>query len=159
GQFSGILGPKYEPVMVRGTLDKPLDLAVPQCTLPADIDAQRMGGRRGLLQQLDAWQRHTELSQASLDAHDAHQRKPFALLTSGKAKRAFDLENEPLAVRQRYGCDINGQSVLMARRLVEAGVPFVCVHWLGRQKGAGILGWDTHVDNFGELKNVLLPPF
>jgi uncharacterized protein (DUF1501 family) len=46
----------------------------------------------------------------------------------------------------------------MARRLVEAGVPFVCVHWIGRRVGAG-LSWDTHSDNFGQLKNVLLPAF
>jgi hypothetical protein len=158
GQFSGLLGPDYEPVMVRGTLEKPRELSVPQFGLPADIDAQRLGQRRDLVGRLDAWQGRAERTGGPLDAHDIHHRRAFALLTSEKAKRAFDVSREPPAVRDRYGDDLNGQSVLLARRLVEAGVPFVCVHWLGRKVGAG-LSWDTHSDNFGQLKNVLLPAF
>jgi hypothetical protein len=158
GQFSGLLGPDYEPVMVRGTLDKPRELSAPQFGLPADIDSRRLGQRRDLVARLDAWQPRAEQPGGPLDAHDIHQRRAFTLLTSEKAKRAFDITREPPAVRDRYGEDLNGQSVLLARRLVEAGVPFVCVHWLGRQVGAG-LSWDTHSDNFGQLKNVLLPAF
>ena len=76
--------------------------------------------------------------------------RALELLTSARARRAFDVSKEPAAVRDRYGDDVNGQSFLLARRLVEAGVPFVCVHWLGRRFGAG-LSWDTHTDNFGQL--------
>jgi hypothetical protein len=158
GQFSGLLGPDHEPVMVRGTLEKPHELSVPQFAVPADLDPARLGGRRDLVGRLDGWQRQLEQPGGPQGAFAAHQRKAFTLLTSEKAKRAFDLTREPPAVRQRYGNDINGQSVLLARRLVEAGVPFVCVHWVGRLVGAG-LSWDTHSDNFGQLKNVLLPAF
>lgn len=158
GQFSGRLGAGYEPLMVRGALERPRELAAPQFQLPAEVDARRLAGRRDLLVRLDQWQRSIDERGGALEAYDAHQHKAFALLTSGKAKAAFDLAQEPETVRERYGNDINGQSVLLARRLVEAGVPFVCVHWIGRIVGAG-LSWDTHSDNFGQLQNVLLPAF
>ncbi|MFN0054521.1 MAG: DUF1501 domain-containing protein [Planctomycetales bacterium] len=158
GQFAGWLGPAWEPLLVRGALEKPRELAVPAFQLPADVDARRLTGRKDLLGQLDAWQAQEERPGGALDALDTHQKRAMALLTSARSKEAFDLSREPEAVRARYGEDINGQSVLMARRLAEAGVPFVCVHWIGRRVGAG-LSWDTHSDNFGQLKNVLLPAF
>jgi hypothetical protein len=158
GQFSGLLGPHYEPVLVRGDLDHPRTLAVPQFALPADLDVRRLDGRRGLVARLDAWQARAERPGGPFDAYETHHRRAFALLTSARAKRAFDVGLEPEPVRRRYGNDLNGQSVLLARRLVEAGIPFVCVHWVGRIVGAG-LSWDTHSDNFGQLRNVLLPAF
>ncbi|MEX0728576.1 MAG: DUF1501 domain-containing protein [Planctomycetaceae bacterium] len=172
GQFAGKLGPNYEPLMIRGVLEKPRDLAAPEFLLPAEISSGRMNGRRDLLVQLDDWQRgldrQTDTALGSLAANAstgsslsnwiAHQRKAFDLLTSPKAKQAFDVSLEPEETRVRYGNDINGQSVLLARRLLEAGVPSVCVHWIGQRVGAG-LSWDTHSDNFGQLKNVLLPAF
>jgi hypothetical protein len=158
GQFAGRLGPAWEPLLVRGELDTPRELAVPAFQLPAEMDSRRLTGRKDLLGQLDAWQRLAERPGGALDAYQIHQQRAMALLTSTRSKEAFDIGREPEAVRERYGEDINGQSVLMARRLVEAGVPFVCVHWIGRRVGAG-LSWDTHSDNFGQLKNVLLPAF
>ncbi len=158
GQFSGLLGPSYEPVMVRGELERPFDLAAPQFTLPADLDADRLQSRRNLVERLDHWQRGMERSGGPFENLEVHQRRAYELLTSARARRAFDIRQEPAPVRARYGADVNGQSVLLARRLVEAGVPFVCVHWIGRRVGAG-LSWDTHSDNFGQLKNVLLPAF
>lgn len=158
GQFAGRLGPAWEPLLVRGELDKPRELAVPAFQLPAEIDSQRLSGRQNLLAQLDAWQARAERTGGALDTLQTNQKRALALLTSAKSKEAFDIRREPEALRARYGEDINGQSVLMARRLSEAGVPFVCVHWIGRKVGAG-LSWDTHSDNFGQLKNVLLPAF
>lgn len=158
GQFSGKLGPRFEPLMVRGTLERPDSLAVPAFALPGDIGHQRMHHRRDLLGQINAWQRRMESGGGPLTDYDAHRQRAFSLLVSEQSKRAFDINHEPPEVRARYGNDINGQSVLLARRLVEAGVPFVCVHWIGRKVGAG-LSWDTHSDNFGQLKNVLLPAF
>jgi uncharacterized protein (DUF1501 family) len=73
-------------------------------------------------------------------------------LTSPAAKAAFDLAAEPPAVRDRYGRSTYGQSTLLARRLVEAGVRLVCVYY-----SRGIGGWDTHKDNFATLKNSRLP--
>jgi uncharacterized protein (DUF1501 family) len=76
----------------------------------------------------------------------------MTLLTSGKVTEAFRIDHEPDAVRDRYGRHMFGQSLLLARRLVEAGVPII-------QCNMGIVqSWDTHVDNFGRLKNQLLPP-
>lgn len=158
GQFSGKLGPAYEPVMVRGVLEQPRDLAAPQFAMPAELSQERLGRRHDLLAQIDRWQARLERTAGALDDYDVHCRRAFSLLTSEKSKRAFDLDREPEAVRRRYGDDINSQSMLMARRLIEAGVPVVSVHWVGRKVGAG-LSWDTHSDNFGQLKNVLLPPF
>src|SRR5438270_6840470 len=81
------------------------------------------------------------------------QRLDFQLLTSQAARRAFDLSKEPAAVRDRYGRDTFGASVLLARRLVEAGVTFVTVHT--ETKGNG--HWDTHENNFNMLRHWLLP--
>lgn len=152
GQFSGVLGPAYEPFMVRGVLDKPKELTVPQFALPAELDLRRIGDRNDLLKRIDTWQK------SETSAHDVHHQRAMEVLTSARAKKAFDLSMEPPAVRERYGNDINGQSVLLARRLVEAGVPSVCVHWIGKMIGAAFI-WDTHGDNFTVLKTVLLPAF
>ncbi len=153
GQFSGLLGPAYEPFMVRGTLDKPRELTVPQFALPADIDLRRLGDRKELLKRIDGWH-HQETGHT----YDVHHQKAMDVLTSRQAKRAFDLSLEPPAVRDRYGEDVNGQSVLLARRLVEAGVPSVCVHWIGKTIDGAFI-WDTHGSNFKVLKTVLLPAF
>lgn len=158
GQFAGRLGPAWEPLLVRGDLDKPRELAAPAFQLPAEINSGRLTGRQSLLTQLDNWQQQLERPGSPLDTLATHQKRAMALLTSPKSKEAFDITREPEAVRARYGEDINGQSFLLSRRLIEAGVPFVCVHWIGRKVGAGI-SWDTHSDNFGRLKNDLLPAF
>jgi hypothetical protein len=171
GQFSGRLGPRHAPLLVRGAIEKPRDLAAPDFVLPADLPSDRLDHRRNLLATLDQWPRQAEtlgdtprskamggpgLATANLATWSIHERRAFELLTSPGVKRAFDVAREPEANRLRYGDDINGQSLLLARRLLEAGVPSVAVHWIGRRVGAG-LSWDTHSDNFGQLKNVLLP--
>jgi hypothetical protein len=80
-----------------------------------------------------------------------HQRLAFELLSSGKVAEAFRLEREPDRVRDKYGRNMFGQSLLLSRRLVGAGVPIV-------QANMGIVqSWDTHVDNWGRLKTKLLP--
>jgi uncharacterized protein (DUF1501 family) len=89
----------------------------------------------------------------------------MSLLMASGTTEAFDLSTEPVSVRQRYGEGINGTSLLLARRLVEAGVPFVTVFWKGDEKAANERkcasggGWDTHGNNFGCLKDDLLPQF
>src|SRR5439155_17563727 len=80
-----------------------------------------------------------------------HQQLAFEMLSSGRVAEAFRLEREPDRVRDRYGRNQFGQSLLLARRLVQAGVPVV-------QANMGIVqSWDTHADNWGRLKNRLLP--
>jgi uncharacterized protein (DUF1501 family) len=91
------------------------------------------------------------------------QERAFDLLSSSGTTNAFDIQSEPLALRERYGQDINGMSLLMARRMVEAGVPFITVFWKEDEglhkkcKSAG--GWDTHGNNFNCLRDNLLPQF
>src|SRR4029077_706576 len=80
-----------------------------------------------------------------------------------QTKTAFDVSREPVAVRERYGKTVNAMSMLMARRLVEAGVPFVTVWWKENPKLNDLCksggGWDTHGNNFNCLKEHLLPEF
>jgi uncharacterized protein (DUF1501 family) len=126
------------------------------------MSAERLQDRRELLQALDGARRGFE-HETQVQDYLRQQEKAFTFLASSGTTSAFDIASEPLAVRQRYGNTINGMSLLMARRLVQAGVPFVTVFWkedesiAARCKSAG--GWDTHADNFHCLKTWLLPQF
>src|SRR5262249_13982014 len=91
-------------------------------------------------------------------AMDEHYDLAFHLLQSPKAQRAFRLADEPATVRERYGNHHFGQSCLLARRLVEAGVPLVTVYWNAPHIDDP-QHWDTHKDSFNRLKNELLPHF
>jgi uncharacterized protein (DUF1501 family) len=91
---------------------------------------------------------------AQTGALNDQQTRAFEMLTSPKVQRAFDLNQEPSQTRERYGRNIHGQCVLMARRLVEHGVPLVSVNW----HNDGQNFWDTHGNNFNRLKNDLIPP-
>jgi uncharacterized protein (DUF1501 family) len=97
---------------------------------------------------------HARLNEsiAAVRGMDAYQQKAFSLLTSRETQSAFDIHREDPRLRDRYGRTTYGQSVLLARRLVEAGVRFVTVYY-----SPGIGGWDTHIDNFNTLKNSRLP--
>ena len=161
GQFAARLGIEYAPVFVDGSREKPLDFAVPALSLQGDISPARLMDRRGLLGALDEAHHQAELSPHR--DYSKSQQKAFTLLASLQSKAAFDLRAEPEAVRERYGPGINGMTMLLARRLVEAGVPFVTVFWKGDKaldslcKSGG--GWDTHGNNFHCLKERLLPEF
>jgi hypothetical protein len=120
-------------------------------SLPADVTVDALDRRRTLLEQVD--QRARRLGSAGMELMTRRQQLAFQLLTSPAARRAFDLGQEPEAVRDRYGRDTFGASVLLARRLVEAGVTFVTVHT--EAKGPG--HWDTHENNFNLLQHLLLP--
>jgi hypothetical protein len=161
GQFSARLGLEYDPVYLLGSRDKPLDFAVPILTLEGAMDGRRLADRRQLLSALDGVARQAD--HAGARTLSRQQEKAFTLLGGSRAREAFDLRREPEAVRERYGQSINGMSLLMARRLVEAGVPFVSVFWQGDPKLNDLCksggGWDTHGNNFGCLKEHLLPEF
>jgi hypothetical protein len=113
-------------------------------SLPPEMDQGRVDLRWGLLERLE--------SGGNGDPNfREHQRHAFELLSSSRITGAFRLDKEPVKVRDRYGRNEFGQSLLLARRLVQAGVPVV-------QANMGIVQtWDTHVDNWGRLKNRLLP--
>jgi hypothetical protein len=120
-------------------------------SLRSELTLDALDRRRSLLQQLDA-------EAARLDAAAPMTRKQddaFDLLLSPRARKAFELDQEPPAVRDRYGRDVFGSCMLLARRLVETGVTFVTIHT--ETKGNG--HWDTHENNFNMLKQFLLPWF
>src|SRR5262249_29304718 len=162
GQFAARLGLEYDPVFVDGTRERPLDFRAPALSLRGDVTAERLVSRRSLLQAVDDARRLAERALATSD-YTKQQHKAFTLLASRQAKAAFDLHAEPEAVRSKYGPGVNAMSMLLARRLVEAGVPFVTVFWKGDReldalcKSGG--GWDTHGNNFNCLKDRLLPEF
>jgi hypothetical protein len=162
GQFAARLGLDYDPLYVTGSRQRPLDFAVPALSLHGDVTVQRLLGRRQLLRAIDA--SAGDLEKRAVSArYTRHQEKAFSLLSSPQSKAAFDVRREPAAVRAAYGETVNGMSLLMARRLVEAGVPFVTVFWKEDPKldapckSGG--GWDTHGNNFGCLRRHLLPEF
>ncbi|HVS37189.1 MAG TPA: DUF1501 domain-containing protein [Gemmataceae bacterium] len=160
GQFAARLGPAFDPVYLLGSRDRPMEFTTPALTLEGDVDAARLQSRRRLLEAVDGAVRQAERMPAQLSQQ---QERAFSLLCASQTRAAFDLEKEPAAVRDRYGATINGMSLLLARRLVEAGTPFIAVYWMEDPKldpsckSGG--GWDTHGNNFGCLRNYLLPEF
>ncbi len=162
GQFAARLGVEHDPLYVDGNVDKPLEFRAPALTLHGDIDPRRFQSRQGLLAELDAAQRRFD-GYATVKTWDEQLDRAFSLLTSAKTTAAFDVASEPLALRERYGQTVNGMSLLLARRLAEAGVPFITVFWMGNDKTASKCrsggGWDTHGNNFNCLKEDLLPEF
>lgn len=120
-------------------------------TLPVDVDWQRVGNRKWLLEQMDKKYRTIDAN-TDFDALDAFEKRAYDLMSSPAAKKAFDIEAESPSLRERYGRTPVGQGALLARRLVESGVRFVTV-------AKGWLNYDTHGDNFNIMRKVLLPEF
>jgi hypothetical protein len=150
GQHAGFLGPKYDPWQITRDPSKP-DFRVDSLTLAPGLEVDRLNDRRALLEQVDR-QRERLADVAAARRLADQQRLAFSVLTSGKVAKAFELDREPLAVRERYGRHAFGQSLLLARRLVQAGVPVVQAN-MGR-----VQNWDNHGNIFPTLKNRLLPP-
>ena len=150
GQHSGFLGPKHDPWQIKKDPNSPF-FKEDNLTLPVGFSVERLQDRRKLLDELSATR--DSLSMAS--AHDpmADQRESaYSLLLNGKVAQAFNLKGEDPRLRDRYGRHSYGQSLLLARRLVEAGVPIVQAN-LG-----AVQTWDSHSDIFRRLKDDLLPP-
>lgn len=164
GQFAARLGVEWDPLYLQGNADKPLDFQVPALSLEAGVDMSRLQSRRGLLGSLDRAANELDRSRETV-VYGKQQERAFSLLGSARTREAFDVAAEPAPVRERYGQTLNAMSMLMARRLVEAGVPFVSVFWQedlktsDARKCASGGGWDTHGNNFGCLKDWLLPEF
>ena len=138
----------YDPVMPVGEPYPPTADELPQMT------ANRLDRRRSLLNQLDREFARVQRFGA-VDTMDHAMQRAFALLTSGRTRDAFNLSQESANTRDRYGRNLVGSSLLTARRLVEAGVPFVSVHQeIFAQYGHA---YDMHANNFGMLKNFNLP--
>jgi uncharacterized protein (DUF1501 family) len=143
--IAGILGDQYNPFEVpddpNGPSFRVRDLVVGDRAVQA-----RFERRCAMLAEVDRYQKAVEEAPPAVQARDVFYEKAHALLTSPAAKRAFDVAAEPARLRERYGRTTFGQSCLLARRLVEAGVHFVTVT---------DEGWDTHGDNFKVLRRKL----
>jgi len=156
GQFAGWLGQAYDPLTIDAN-PADADYRVGDFNLPAEISARRLDDRRTLLAEIDRQVRQ-QAESGAVAAMDRHYRRSFDLLHSAVGKGAFDLTAEPAEVRQRYGLNPHGQSVLQARRLVERGVPLVTVFWPNDGIKNVSVYWDTHSRNFIDLKDRLMPP-
>ena len=138
----------YDPVMPVGEPFPPAPDALPGMTI------DRLGNRRSLLSQLDLKFEQVR-SSAVVEAMDKTKQMAYSLLTSGRTRDAFDLSQETTKSRERYGRSLTGSSLLIARRLVQSGVPFVSVH----QEIFDHYGhaYDMHSNNFSMLKDMNLP--
>jgi len=148
GQYGGCLGVKHDPLVLDADPNA-ADFRVRNLALEGDLNSTRIDDRLSLLSGLGG---NKSLQQVISSDYELRRKQAADMILSGKAAKAFDLSHESPATRDRYGRHTWGQSHLLARRLVEAGVPFVTT-----VNGRSIV-WDTHKDNFAGLKNRLVPP-
>lgn len=172
GQFAGEMGKSRDPWFIEaspyhpksygaypthefhhatGRIAGKLPFAAPNLTLPPGLFQDRLRDRMGLLATIEAQQRSWE-KLATVGTLDRHRQAAISLLAGGKVRRAMDVTQADSATQERYGRNSFGWSLLMARRLVEAGVGFVQVN-LGNNET-----WDTHGNAFPHLKDFLFPP-
>ncbi len=147
GQHAGFLGVRHDPWSINHDPNDP-NFRVDSLSLREGVPADRLRTRRELLACLETPEAQRSSAAAGFESQ---QEAAFALLTSARVTESFDIHREEAETRERYGRNKFGQSLLLTRRLVEAGVPII-------QAAMGIVQtWDTHVDNWGRLKNTLLP--
>lgn len=159
GQTAGFIGKQWEPERFVGD-PAAADYTIEGVSLPPDVSIARFDRRHDLLSQLDRHRKQSELG-GPAEAWDRLSHHAFDLVTSGKAREAFDLRKEAPATRDRFGRHSWGQSVLLARRLIEAGVRLVHVNW-PREGGDDAVDnpmWDTHAGNADRLQDCLCPQF
>ena len=158
GQTGGIMGSQWDPNRFLGDPSKP-GYQVAGLKM-GELSPAELFRRRELLSHIDRAFDDSRRS-AGVRAFEEYRQQAFDLLTTGKAGEAFAIHKEPDAVRERYGRNSWGQCVLLARRLVEAGVRLVHVQW-PREPGDNAVDnplWDTHAQNADRLEDVLCPQF
>ncbi|HEV3235557.1 MAG TPA: DUF1501 domain-containing protein [Gemmataceae bacterium] len=174
GQNGGFLGRAMDPFKLELPPDQSLVFAPPLTDLPKDFTRQRLDDRRNLRGLLTG---HEALSRNdTANEMDKLYERAFRLINARETAEAFRLEKESQVLRERYGMNVFGQSLLLARRLVEAGVRMVTVYWPDRKEpeafinngvkdNVAVPAWDTHgkkvgnTPNFPSLKEKLLPVF
>ena len=147
GGTSGYLGQEHNPFEIHADANVE-KFSVRDITPPPGVTAGRLARRRGMLEKIDGLQHDAAAQPAAFEAMDQHQKAALNLITAPETKAAFEIGSEDPRLRDRYGRNSFGQSCLLARRLIEAGVRLVTV-----SDG----GWDTHTGNFAALKNNLIP--
>lgn len=157
GQDAGFLGPQANPWLLRCE-PAATNYRIPEFSLPLDMSVSRLQSRHTLLDefngQLDAARRG-----GKLQSYNELTQRAFDLLSSTRSRNAFDLAQETAGTRERYGASQFGQSVLLSRRLVEAGVRLVQVNWFrAADEPTNAPCWDSHAKEADRLKNVLCPP-
>ena len=149
GQYAGFLGPKFDPMQITNDPNRP-DFKVDNLRPAPGIEVGQMRDRIALLNAVNDQQKWLADAAETKKLTD-QQHQAISVLTSGKVAKAFDIDKEPAAVRDKYGRHSFGQSCLLARRLIEAGVPVVQAN-MGR-----VQNWDNHGDLFRRMKGDLLP--
>ena len=150
--FAGVLGRHYDPFVIKQDPNS-INFRVREFDTAEDIDLGRLKGRKSLLQSLDRYQAQREKQLSFAKEYDRFTERALSMSTSRQAKEAFDLSQESEALRNRYGRNRVGQGMLMARRLVEAGVRFVTIQGY---VDTGIYAWDHHWGIFPHL-DIQLP--
>jgi hypothetical protein len=155
GGTAGFLGAAHDPYFFYQDPNK--DIKLDDLTMRKDVSKERLERRANLLKKVEDAMPDMEKAVASY-ALDSYYTKAFDLVSSGRARDAFDLTKEPDKVRDRYGRHTFGQGVLLARRLIEAGTRIVQVNWPAVANGdPKVDAWDTHAANFGPLKELHCP--
>ena len=155
GGAAGFLGKAHDPYRLYQDPNK--EIKLDDLTMRPEVSQSRMKDRFDLLKGINGSMKDLEKAVSSY-ALDSYYEKAFDLVLSGKARDAFDLDKEPEKTRERYGRFTFGQSLLTARRLIEAGTRFVQVNWPSVANGnPETEAWDTHAANFGPLKNLHCP--
>ncbi|MSR43482.1 MAG: DUF1501 domain-containing protein [Pedosphaera sp.] len=155
GFLGGFIGAHHDPFWVLEDPSRP-DFRVQNLTPPEGVTHSRLESRDDLLRSLDRTFLEKQADSRSMyESLGEFQRRAFNLLTADTTRRAFELEREAVALRESYGRNIYGQSVLLARRLIEAGTRVVTMSWAPDANAT----WDTHGGNFQKLKTTLLPQF
>jgi hypothetical protein len=148
GGTAGYLGIVHNPFEILADPNA-ATFSARDITPPPGVDAGRLRRRQGMLGVVDGGPGRGEPQPEAFEALDKHYQAALNLITAPETKRAFEIGREEQRVRERYGRNRFGQSLLLARRLIEAGVRFVTV---------SDPGWDTHANNFKSLKERLMPP-
>jgi hypothetical protein len=164
GEYAGWLGRGYDPLTTsiakrdkkdnpyfRDCTDEELNYQIQGLALPAELTMDRVGSRQSLLSQFDDQLRIAD-RHAGVAAMDKFQARAFTLATSQETRQALDIRQEPQELRDKYGRNLWGQSVLLARRLVEAGVRYVTVQY----DAVDGYSWDSHIHS-DDVKKFLLP--
>lgn len=152
GFFGGFMGRSYDPLFVLRDPNDP-NFKIEELSPPEGVSAERLAARHGLLRSISPDPRARKLVDRQVRDLDQFQQKAFEVLTSPGTQQAFRIEQEAPHVRDAYGRNIYGQSVLLARRLIEAGTRVASISWAPDANAT----WDTHGNNFASLKNKLLP--